>query len=175
MSSESTMMGAMLVSTVLGVAACSSLDPNIGGWRTDTPSSEEAGVSVEGGADGDDTPGEGEVQFGRDIRPIMERPRENMDGKGCNGCHYRTAANHTGTDLSGLDLSTLGELRKGGGSSGPRIIVPGKPNESVLIQALRGQYAYSSRMPKGGPYWGTKEMDLVTKWIEQGAKGKPSE
>jgi hypothetical protein len=98
--------------------------------------------------------------------------------RGCVPCHNSLAAMHSGLDLSGFDVATLGAIRQGGGSSGKRIIVPGKPEESALVQALRGQYPYSARMPKGGPgplYWGDEEMRLITTWIAEGAKGAASE
>jgi hypothetical protein len=105
----------------------------------------------------------------------MDRPSSKTDPKGCKPCHYNTESSHNGIDLAGLDLTTLGDLRVGGGSSGTRIVVPGKPDESALVQALRGQYAYSNRMPKNGPYWTDDEIQKVVDWIADGAKGKADE
>ena len=77
--------------------------------------------------------------------------KDDPSGKGCKSCHYSTEASHNGVDLGGLDMTTLRTLREGGGSSGKRIIVPGRPSESALIQKLKGQYPYGGRMPKNGP------------------------
>jgi hypothetical protein len=81
-----------------------------------------------------------------------------------------------GALLSGFDISTLGELRKGGGSTGIRIIVPRKPDDSAMVQALRGQFG-SNRMPKGGPFHDDDSdlMQLLTTWIAEGAKGADRE
>jgi hypothetical protein len=163
----------------IALSACASLDPNVGPWRVDPVSpASDAAVDVDPGECSQ--VGEGEVCFARDIRPLLRRTRDEAmamgTGRGCFPCHDRTAATHTGTALSGLDMSTLGELRQGGGSTGVRIIVPRKPDDSVMVRALRGQYG-SNRMPKGGPWWepDSEEMRLLTTWIAEGAKGLPEE
>jgi len=159
------------------LAGCSDLDPNIGPPRTEPEDDVvvDAGEPEAGDPDSGVEPPPGGVSFKVEIRPLMDRPSSKTDPKGCKSCHYRTEASHTGLDLSGLDLTTLGSLRKGGGSSSTRIIVPGKPAESVLVQALKGQYAYSNRMPKNGPFWADGEVEIVEKWISQGAKGADDE
>jgi hypothetical protein len=158
------------------VASCSALDPNIGTRRNP--------LDVNGGGDGATPPGQcasinpGEVCFATDIRPIINRPSDYKEpgmGKGCKSCHYSTEARHVGLDLGGLDLATLGALRKGGGSSGSKIVVAGRPAESVLVQVLRGQYGLANRMPKNGPFWGDMEIELVERWIAEGAKGADDE
>lgn len=161
----------------LTLCACSSLDPNVGPPYVEPPSTGEAGVTSDGGeSDGEEDVDPAGVVFWRDIRPLMERGAMDTP-KGCKGCHYSTEARHVGTDLSGLDVATLGALRRGGGSSGTRIIVPGKPDESALVQALRGTYGYANRMPKGGTsgYWTTEEVQKVADWISQGARGRSDE
>jgi hypothetical protein len=162
----------LLVAAAL-LVGCSALDPNIGPRRTEEGLVADAGESESG--DLDDSGPPGTVSFKNDIRPLMDRPSSKTDPKGCKSCHYRTEANHTGLDLSGLDLTTLGMLRRGGGSSRSRIIVPGKPAESVLVQALKGTYFYSVRMPKNGPFWDDLEIELVETWIAEGAKGADGE
>jgi hypothetical protein len=174
-----SIVGISALVALSGATGCSSLDPNIGGIRIDQPVDGDGGVS-EGGTDADDTPGEGMVSFGRDIRPIIMRTRDQamMQGtaRGCIPCHQRNASSHTGLDLSGFAIDTLGDLRQGGGSSGTRIIVPGKPGESVLVQVLKGTYSYAARMPKGAMiYWSADEIKLVEDWIREGAKGLASE
>jgi hypothetical protein len=152
-------------------AGCSELDPNVGPLRVQQPDVGDAG----GDAAPDADPGEcGEVCFGRDIRPLMNRGPKGSP-KGCMSCHYKSQANHVGIDLGGLNLETLGSLRMGGGSSGTRIVVPGKPDESAIVQALRGQYPYAARMPKGGNYWTPEEIQKVADWIAEGAIGRPDE
>jgi hypothetical protein len=158
--------------------ACSELDPNVGQWRVELASDAAAEdvVELEGG---DDDAEPGTVSFRDDIRPIIMRTKDQATalgvGRGCMPCHDGKAAVHAGTALSGLDMSTLGSLRRGGGSSDTRIIVPGKPDESAIVQALRGQYGFAARMPKGSPYWQEEEMRLITTWIREGARGRPDE
>src|SRR4051812_38123899 len=82
------------------------------------------------------------VSFAHNVRPILSR---------CMGCHDGRASSHIGLDLGGLDLSTLGSLRRGGFTSGTGIVVPFEPDDSALVKKLRGTYAYGSRMPKDGP------------------------
>jgi hypothetical protein len=163
------------------LTGCSSLDPNVGPRYTEPPVTDDAGLGGDAQPDGDDTD-PGGVSFARDIRPIINRTRDQAlamgAARGCVPCHVR-AAMGTGAALSGFDVSTLGELRKGGGFTDTRIIVPYKPDESYIVKALRGQFG-SNRMPKGGPgpqYWedDTEEMRMLTTWIREGAKGKSDE
>src|SRR5450432_274656 len=131
-------------------AACSSFEPESGARRTDVVAEEVTDAdSPDALGDGalseaDAAIGAGEVSFKRDIRPLMDRAKDDPTGKGCKSCHYSTEANHVGIDLGGLDLTTLGTLREGGGSTGRRIVVATKPNESGLIQKLKGQYPYGA-------------------------------
>jgi len=155
------------------LGGCSDLDPNIGPRRTEH---EEDVVEDAGPSDSDDPDVDpGAVSFARDIRPLINRPSSKTEPKGCKSCHYRTESTHNGLDLSGFDMTTLGALRQGGGSSGRRIIVAGKPAESVIIQVLKGQYAYSNKMPKNGPYWEDEDIGKVVTWISEGAKGADGE
>jgi hypothetical protein len=184
---------------VLLLAGCSSFDPTIGPLHVERP---DPGIVEDAysppppgdaspGADGDamaadapfvDAPAIDArdaptgISFRRDIRPLVNRASNDPTGKGCKNCHYSTEANHQGLDLGGLDMATLGSLREGGGSTGRRIIVAGKPDESGLVQKLRGVYPYGTRMPKNGPpFWSDADVKLVSDWIAEGAKGADDE
>jgi Planctomycete cytochrome C len=165
--------GHLLFAVAIAVGGCSDLDPNIGPPRTEPVEDAGDDAGMPEGGDPDDA-GLGTVSFKEQIRPLFARGGRDVP-KGCKGCHYRTEAIHNGLDLSGLDVSTLGALRRGGGSSGTRIIVPGKPKNSALVQVLRGSYGYAPRMPKNGPYWENDLIDLVETWISEGAKGADDE
>jgi hypothetical protein len=116
------------------------------------------------------------VVFGRDIRPLMDRSSTDASGHGCKSCHYSTLRLHPGTDESGLDLSTLGALRRGGNDTRQNIVVPYQPNDSALVAKLRGTFSIGERMPRTGPpYWTEADIETVEQWILQGAKGDDSE
>lgn len=167
----------------LFLTACSSLDPNVGPPYTEPPTVSDAGDDTpDAEPDGSDAP-PGTVSFERDIRPIIMRTRDQAVAagkpRGCVPCHLPDVPNNNGYLLGGFDVSSLGELRKGGGSSVTRIIVPYKPDESVMVRILRGQFG-SSRMPKGSApeqFWSeeSEEMRLLTTWILEGARGAPNE
>lgn len=165
------------VIAALALTACSGLDPASGKYYVEPPDETIDAGSEDGTSEDGASVEPGQISFAHDIRPLMNRPgKGDPSGRGCKSCHYNTEASHTGLDLGGLDLTTLGLLRQGGGSSGRRIVVAGKPAESVLVQALRGQYAFSARMPKNGnPYWTEDEIKIVETWIAQGAKGADDE
>ena len=109
------------------------------------------------------------VDFGRDIRPLMSRG--DSEPFGCKRCHYRGSPDPQGLELGGLDLTTLGDLRRGGVSSKRGIVVPGDPGKSAIVQKLEGTYGRGSRMPKDRAPWSTAEIALLRRWISEGARG----
>lgn len=116
------------------------------------------------------------ISFAKDIRPLMNRTNTDATGHGCKQCHYSTEPSHVGLDLAGLDLSTLGKLRKGGGTSGKGIVVPFDSKGSAIVQKLKGTYAFGTRMPKDGPaFWRDEDIQKVVDWIDQGAEGADDE
>ncbi len=78
--------------------------------------------------------------------------------KRCVGCHNQELKNG---DISFLDRDSL--LK--GGSRGPSI-VPGKPQQSVLVAVLR--HDGEIQMPPG-PKLPSKEIAILTEWIRRGA------
>lgn len=163
----------LAIVAVLTVFGCS--DPPVGSLRPE-------GLVSDGGADGsafDDDGGDaGEggaqpVSFARDIRPLMSR--DDNAPYGCKRCHYRGGGDSQGIDLGGLDLTTLGDLRKGGVSSKRGIVVAGNPDGSALVQKLEGRYPRGARMPKDRTPWSAAEIGLVRRWIAEGARGADEE
>ena len=94
-----------------------------------------------------------QVSYVRQIKPILEQS--------CLDCH--SAEEHK----SGLDASSVSTLMKGGKKAGPAI-VPGKPDESALVQFVRG--LREPQMPKGNPPLSEEDLHLIRQWIFAGAK-----
>lgn len=104
------------------------------------------------------------VSFEKDVFPIIE--------KQCLPCHAEENFNP-----SELSLDTY-ELLMSGGKSGASV-VPGKSEESHLVQKLGKEPPFGDRMPlntkktiaSGKAKWLTdEEIKLIATWIDQGAK-----
>lgn len=98
------------------------------------------------------TGGPAPVSYSKEIKPLLQRH--------CQGCHQPAKK---GGDLL---LTGYASLVKGG-ESGPGLIV-GKPEESQLVKSLLGSDA--ELMPKGGKPLAADQIDLVKRWIAEGAK-----
>ncbi len=96
----------------------------------------------------------GPVDYSRDVRPILTEH--------CNACHG--AKKQRGS----LRLDSAQALRLGG-NSGPAV-VPGKSGASRLILAVSGGNDDIAVMPPKGTRLSTSEIDLLRKWIDEGAK-----
>ena len=148
---------------LLPLAACA---PTVGALREMDETDGGSPSTSEGSLDGS-------VSFGRDIRPLLGR----SDGPpaGCRRCHYKAEPSPKGFQLGGLDLTTLGSLRRGGNSGAARIVVPGAPERSLLVQKLQGMAERGAAMPKDLQPFSADEIGLVKRWIAQGAKGSDDE
>ncbi len=93
------------------------------------------------------------VDFTRDVRPILAAH--------CFECH--AAAKQE----SGLRLDS-GATILNGGNSGPAIVA-GKASESLLVRAVRGGSDEISKMPPEGKPLEPAEIELLARWIDQGA------
>jgi hypothetical protein len=142
--------GAITLSTSGGIANLSGVEV----WKGDgpipppPPEEEPAGVAA------DPARGvEGIEYFERRVRPILVEH--------CYSCHGAGAKKVGG----GLLLDTREGLRKGG-ASGPAI-APGRPDESLLVSAVRYQDA-SLRMPPKRPL-ADSEVAALADWVRMGA------
>ena len=90
-------------------------------------------------------------QFEMKIRPILANR--------CYGCH-------SSAPLGGLTMNSRNGLLKGG-KTGPAV-VPGKPEESLLIQAIEHTND-KMKMPMGAGKMPDAEIALLTTWIKDGA------
>ena len=82
----------------------------------------------------------------------------------CAGCH------NGGDYEGGFSVETFAELLEGGETEGKSILVPGKPDESYLLQTIL-KTAKPAMPPKKEPQPSAEEIALLTRWIEEGAKG----
>ncbi len=100
------------------------------------------------------TLGAAEVDYRRDIKPLLAAR--------CQACHGAVR------QKAGLRLDAAALIRKGG-KHGP-VVVPGKSDESPLIEAVLGNDR--PRMPpeQEGTGLDEKEIALLRAWIDQGAR-----
>lgn len=90
------------------------------------------------------------VSFYRQIRPILQRA--------CTGCHQPAKAGGK------LQLTTF-ELSRAGGEQGA-LWTAGNPDESLLIDVVTGD---TPSMPKGAPPLNKDQVELLRRWIAEGA------
>jgi hypothetical protein len=90
--------------------------------------------------------------FEKEVRPLLV--------KRCFECHGGSAAD------GGLSLASANGWQKGG-DSGPAI-VPGKVDESLLIEAINYQSLEMPPADRGGKL-PENEIAILTKWVEMGA------
>jgi mono/diheme cytochrome c family protein len=105
-----------------------------------------------GTAHGQDAAPAGEQSFNQQIKPIITEH--------CNGCH--TFGGHSG----GLRMDSLSTLMQGG-NDGP-VIVPGDPDSSMLINAIRYKDDNLQMPPKGK--LSDADVSIVEKWIRQSSQ-----
>ncbi len=144
---------------LIGTLSCSALDAKVGDR---TP----------GCSDTDSDPTKS-VSFKNDLRPLMNGAVAGT--KGCANCHYQSQGTRQGLEQVGLNLETLGTMRKGGVNTAGNVIVPKSPCNSFVVQKLQGTAPIGAQMPKDGPYWGPREVQLMIDWIAEGAVGGDDE
>ncbi len=92
----------------------------------------------------------GSVAFGTDVVPILEQR--------CVVCH------HSGQAMGGLDVSSRDALL------GSKAVVAGHPEASSLYTLSALPSGQPRAMPPGGPRLSDKELDVLKRWIDQGAE-----
>src|SRR5438874_1632763 len=101
------------------------------------------------------TPG-GSVVFATQIRPILAAR--------CYPCHGPDVQQH------GLRLDSLPAILSG--SANGKVVIPGDSQNSHIVRRLLG--LEQPQMPYGGPPLPAEQIDLVRKWIDEGAQGPDS-
>ena len=94
---------------------------------------------------------ERKVSFSKEIYPLLE--------KSCSKCHGK------GKAKGGFSLETRENLLAGGDSG--QSVVPGKSDESYLIELISGLDP-DNVMPQKGSKFTAEEVGLVRAWIDQG-------
>jgi len=104
------------------------------------------------GADGAET--HAQVSFHRQVRPILQA--------NCQGCHQPAKAK------GGYVLTDFEKLLSPGESGTPPV-VSGRAAESFLLKQITPEDG-KAEMPKGQPPLHELEIELVKRWIAEGAK-----
>ncbi len=95
-----------------------------------------------------------QVSFADDISPIFSRH--------CYGCHQ-------GAKQLGSFVMTEFERLLSGGESGQKAVVPGKPDESYLVELITPIDGHAEMPNEPYPALSDVEVDLVRQWIAEGA------
>lgn len=93
----------------------------------------------------------GPVSFYRQVRPVLQRS--------CTGCHQPAKA-------GGKLVLTTYTSTKAGGEQGVGF-EPGKPAESLIVEFISGE---KPAMPKNAPPLTKEQVELIGRWIAEGAK-----
>lgn len=88
-----------------------------------------------------------------EVQPIFK--------ESCTGCHGSQ------NPKEGLDLSSYASVMKG--ASDEQVIKPDDPDNSLLFKAISGKPGVK-RMPPIGPPLDKAKVELIRRWIENGAK-----
>ena len=102
--------------------------------------------------------GRGEDQaltFGKDIKPVLREK--------CAHCHNQ----ETLPDKVSFESRELAFVKN---KEGQPIIVPGKPDESLIVVALETPRIHEKAMPLVGPRPNIDEIALIRRWIAAGAE-----
>jgi hypothetical protein len=98
----------------------------------------------------------GTVSFSKDVMPVFT--------KRCLSCH-----NTEDEGPSMLFLDNYKQLMRGDSKHGPTVI-PKKGEQSDLIKKLRGTTEYGRQMPRGKKPLDEETIEMISRWIDQGAK-----
>ncbi|MFM8633217.1 MAG: DUF1549 domain-containing protein, partial [Planctomycetia bacterium] len=95
------------------------------------------------------------VSYFKQIRPLFQAH--------CQGCHQPAKAE------GGFVMTEVPRMLSAG-DSGQAGILPGKPADSTLVSQITPDASGHAEMPKGGKPLAQAEIDLVTRWILEGAQ-----
>ncbi len=93
------------------------------------------------------------ISWTRDVQPLLQAK--------CSECHSSDERKNE------FEITSVETLRTKGRKDGPGVL-PGRPDESAIIQRIRGQTM--PQMPKDRPVLSEDELHLLRMWIAAGAK-----
>lgn len=97
----------------------------------------------------------GPVSYYREVRPLLALH--------CQGCHQPAKP------LGGYVMTSVPDLLKAGDHEKPGVSA-GKPDESMVISQITVKPDGKAEMPKGKDPLPAKDIDLLRRWIAEGAK-----
>jgi hypothetical protein len=100
------------------------------------------------------------ARFSADIQPILS-----TSGCTVSGCHGTGSAQGNMT----LGSGSYDEVLTASGLHG-KIVVPGDAASSNMYLKVTDTPPFGNRMPNGGPYLNTTQINLIRDWINQGAQ-----
>lgn len=101
--------------------------------------------------------GQKEISYTAEVQPILKQY--------CMECHVEGGKGH---EKSGLLMTNYESLMKG--TKFGAIVKPGDSLTSVMIMLVEGRADPSIKMPHGKESLPKEKIDLLKKWVEQGAK-----
>jgi hypothetical protein len=96
------------------------------------------------------------ISFATDIMPIFSTK--------CIECHQGEGAD------GNLDLSSYTTLMSGNSNHGENLVVSGNAEQSLLYKAVDEDETIITRMPQGGPYLTSFQIQMIEDWINEGAR-----
>jgi hypothetical protein len=97
------------------------------------------------------TPPPPPVSYSAEVAPVFAMH--------CNSCHG---------SAGGLSTRSWTELMEGGDLG--KVVIPGRPDRSLLLQFIDGRRGVEQRMPIGGAPLRSEQIQTITRWIAEGAK-----
>lgn len=101
------------------------------------------------------------VSYRRQVEPILAMR--------CHACHNDPRAG----SAAGLSTRSHRALLAGG-NLGPAV-APGDPDASLLVHFLEGRRGEERRMPQGGKPLAVETIELIRRWIREGAREDAAE
>lgn len=97
-----------------------------------------------------------EIFYVREIQPIFNA------SCGGGGCHISSSSR-------GINVSSYSQTMASNGLVLGRLVIPGEPDNSPLIQVVEGTANGVSRMPLGRGALSSSDIQKIRRWISEGA------